>query len=273
MSRRRKNPHPQRAVNARTVLKTEKEEPQEGVRRLVRRILKDPPRSACSFVLRPTKDEDWCRDTSSEKFKIRERKAHHREGERENIRRMTMIPLNTNQKPEDEPPLATTTSPAVQQQKVVATTTTTTTTTTPSSLPKGGGLNQTNNQLPPVPPLPEHLKNADTETKLLYFREAKRVSIEKCRENRCGNDEVTRETHGLGEFTSGWKRPGLRECTAQEFAYDFFKFHEQRGEFDYENVWEYVLVRSRLMFFMIIYGGRHREMRSFFFARASSRWR
>ena len=270
MSRRRKNPHPQRAVNARTVLKTEKEEPR-GVRRLVRRILKDPPRSGCSFVLRPTKDEDWCRDTSSEKFKIRERKAH-REGERENIRRMTMIPLNTNQKP-DEPPLATTTSPAVQQQKVVATTTTTTTTTTPSSLPKGGGLNQTNNQLPPVPPLPEHLKNADTETKLLYFREAKRVSIEKCRENRCGNDEVTRETHGLGEFTSGWKRPGLRECTAQEFAYDFFKFHEQRGEFDYENVWEYVLVRSRLMFFMIIYGGRHREMRSFFFARASSRWR
>ena len=117
-----------------------------------------------------------------------------------------MIPLNTNQKP-DEPPLATTTSPAVQQQKVVATTTTTTTTTTPSSLPKGGGLNQTNNQLPPVPPLPEHLKNADTETKLLYFREAKRVSIEKCRGNRCGNDEVTRETHGLGEFTSGWKRP------------------------------------------------------------------
>ena len=79
---------------------------------------------------------------------------------------------------------------------------------------------------------------------------------------------MTRETHGLGEFTSGWKRPGLRECTAQEFAYDFFKFHEQRGEFDYENVWEYVLVRSRLMFFMIIYGGRHREMRSFFFAQA-----
>lgn len=173
-----------------------------------------------------------------------------------------MIPLNTNPKPDESIPLpldATTISPpALVQQKVS---------------PKGGGLNQTNNQLPPIPPLPEHLKNADTETKLLYFREAKRVSIEKCRENRCGNDEVTRETHGLGEFTSGWKRPGLRECTAQEFAYDFFKFHEQRGEFDYENVWEYVLVRSCLMFFMIIYGGRHREMRSFFFARASSRWR
>ena len=173
-----------------------------------------------------------------------------------------MIPLNTNPKPDESIPLpldATTISPpALVQQKVS---------------PKGGGMNQTNNQLPPTPPLPEHLKNADTETKLLYFREAKRVLIEKCRENRCGNDEVTRETHGLGEFTSGWKRPGLRECTAQEFAYDFFKFHEQRGEFDYENVWEYVLVRSRLMFFMIIYGGRHREMRSFFFARASSRRR
>ena len=171
-----------------------------------------------------------------------------------------MIPPNANQKPDEPVPRkpaldATTTTispPALMQQKVS---------------PKGGM------QLPPIPPLPEHLKNADTETKLLYFREAKRVLIEKCRENRCGNDEVTRETHGLGEFTSGWKRPGLRECTAQEFAYDFFKFHEQRGEFDYENVWEYVLVRSRLMFFMIIYGGRHREMRSFFFARASSRRR
>ena len=71
------------------------------------------------------------------------------------------------------------------------------------------------------------------------------------------------------KFTSGWKRPGLASAW-REFAYDFFKFHGQRGEFDYENVWEYVLVRSRLMFFMIIYGGRHREMRSFFFARASS---
>ena len=182
-------------------------------------------------------------------------------GERETVVK-TMIPLNTNPKPDESIPLpldATTISPpALVQQKMS---------------PKGGGLNQTNNQLPPIPPLPEHLKNADTETKLLYFREAKRVSIEKCRENRCGNDEVTRETHGLGEFTSGWKRPGLRECTAQEFAYDFFKFHEQRGEFDYENVWEYVLVRSCLMFFMIIYGGRRREMRSFFFARAASRWR
>ena len=170
-----------------------------------------------------------------------------------------MIPPNANQKPDEpvprKPALDATTTispPALMQQKVS---------------PKGGM------QLPPIPPLPEHLKNADTETKLLYFREAKRVLIEKCRENRCGNDEVTRETHGLGEFTSGWKRPGLRECTAQEFAYDFFKFHEQRGEFDYENVWEYVLVRSRLMFSMIIYGGRHREMRSFFFARASSRRR
>ena len=176
-----------------------------------------------------------------------------------------MIPPNTNPKPDEpvppKPALDATmiSPPALVQQKVS---------------PKGGGMNQTN-QLPPVPPLPEHLKNADTETKLLYFREAKRVSIEKCRENRCGNDEVTGETHGLGEFTCGtnWKRPGLRECKAQEFAYDFFKFHEQRGACDYENVWEYVLVRSRLMFFMIICGGRHREMRSFFFASASSRWR
>jgi len=250
MSRRRKNPHPQRAVNARTVLKIEKEEP------LVLR----------SRMIPDAEDEEANRQRRKVKKGEKNSKSAERSvarGEREN-RVKTMIPPNTNQKPDEpvppKPALDATTTispPALVQQKVS---------------PKGGGMNQ-NDQLPPVPPLPEHLKNADTETKLLYFREAKRVLIEKCRENRCGNDEVTRETHGLGEFTSGWKRPGLRECTAQEFAYDFFKFHEQRGEFDYENVWEYVLVRSRLMFFMIICGGRHREMRSFFFARASSRCR
>jgi len=265
---RRKNPHPQRAVNARTVLKVVKgrREEEEGEEKegepLVLRSRMFPDAEVedveeANRQIRKVKNRE-----KGEKFKIRERSLPR--GERENIARM--IPLNTNLKPDEHiPPKpaldATTISPpALVQQKV--------------SL-KGGGLNQTNNQLPPIAPLPEHLQNADTETKLLYFREAKRVSIEKCRENRCGNDEVTGETHGLGEFTCGtnWKRPGLRECKAQEFAYDFFKFHEQRGEFDYENVWEYVLVRSRLMFFMIIYGGRHREMRSFFFASASSRWR
>ena len=251
MSRRRKNPHPQRAVNARTVLKAEKEE---------------EPLVLRSRMMIPDAEDDEDEEANRQrrrKGKKGEKNSKSAErsvarGEREN-RAKTMIPPNANQKPDEPVPAkpaldATTTisPPALMQQKVS---------------PKGGM------QLPPIPPLPEHLKNADTETKLLYFREAKRVLIEKCRENRCGNDEVTRETHGLGEFTSGWKRPGLRECTAQEFAYDFFKFHEQRGEFDYENVWEYVLVRSRLMFFMIIYGGRHREMRSFFFARASSRRR
>jgi len=251
MSRRRKNPHPQRAVNARTVLKAEKEEEPLVLRsRMMIPDAEDEDEEANRQMRRKVKKGEK-NSKSAERSVAR--------GEREN-RAKTMIPPNANQKPDEPVPRkpaldATTTTispPALMQQKVS---------------PKGGM------QLPPIPPLPEHLKNADTETKLLYFREAKRVLIEKCRENRCGNDEVTRETHGLGEFTSGWKRPGLRECTAQEFAYDFFKFHEQRGEFDYENVWEYVLVRSRLMFFMIIYGGRHREMRSFFFARASSRRR
>ena len=87
------------------------------------------------------------------------------------------------------------------------------------------------------------------------------MAIEKCRENRCGNDEVTAEMHSGGgpeikegeeceegdaaegatlKREGGWKRPSLRTCTAQEFAYDFFKFHEQRGEFDYELMWECV---------------------------------
>ncbi|CAL6378249.1 unnamed protein product [Bathycoccus prasinos] len=230
---RRKNPHPQRAVNARTVLKVVKgrREEEEGEEKegepLVLRSRMFPDAEVedveeANRQIRKVKNRE-----KGEKFKIRERSLPR--GERENIARM--IPLNTNLKPDEHiPPKpaldATTISPpALVQQKV--------------SL-KGGGLNQTNNQLPPIAPLPEHLQNADTETKLLYFREAKRVSIEKCRENRCGNDEVTGETHGLGEFTCGtnWKRPGLRECKAQEFAYDFFKFHEQRGEFDYENVWD-----------------------------------
>ena len=256
---RRKNPHPQRAVNARTVLKVVKgrREEEEGEEK------EEEPLVLRSRMIPDAEDEDEEANRQIRKVKKGEKNSKSAErslarGERENIVK-TMIPPNANQKPDEpvppKPALDATTTispPALMQQKVS---------------PKGGM------QLPPIPPLPEHLKNADTETKLLYFREAKRVLIEKCRENRCGNDEVTRETHGLGEFTSGWKRPGLRECTAQEFAYDFFKFHEQRGEFDYENVWEYVLVRSRLMFFMIIYGGRHREMRSFFFARASSRRR
>ncbi|CAL6381651.1 unnamed protein product [Bathycoccus prasinos] len=214
MSRRRKNPHPQRAVNARTVLKAEKEE---------------EPLVLRSRMMIPAEDEEEEENRQMRrKVKKGEKNSKSAErsvarGEREN-RAKTMIPPNANQKPDEpvprKPALDATTTispPALMQQKVS---------------PKGGM------QLPPIPPLPEHLKNADTETKLLYFREAKRVLIEKCRENRCGNDEVTRETHGLGEFTSGWKRPGLRECTAQEFAYDFFKFHEQRGEFDYENVWD-----------------------------------
>ena len=129
--------------------------------------------------------------------KIQNQQIEVSRGERENIARM--IPPNTNPKPDEpvppKPALDATTTispPALMQQKVS---------------PKGGM------QLPPIPPLPEHLKNADTETKLLYFREAKRVLIEKCRENRCGNDEVTRETHGLGEFTSGWK--GLDYASAR----------------------------------------------------------
>ena len=121
--------------------------------------------------------------------------------------------------------------------------TTTTTTTTTTTKPKIAGYND---QLP-IAPLPDELKDADESTKRRYFREAKRVAIEKCRENRCGNDEVTAEMH-LGpeikeqeeEDGEGWKRPPLWECTAQEFAYDFFKFHEQRGEFDYEFMWECV---------------------------------
>ena len=94
----------------------------------------------------------------------------------------------------------------------------------------------------PVAPLPDGLKDAPEETQQRYFREAKRVAIEKCRMHRCGNDEVTSKTHTGPESTPGmeWKRPSLTACTAQEFAYDFFKFHESRGEFDYESLWECV---------------------------------
>ena len=137
-----------------------------------------------------------------------------------------------------------------------ATTTATTTTTKPKIIIAGY-----NDQLP-IAPLPDEFKDADESTKQRYFREAKRVAIEKCRENRCGNDEVTAEMHSGGgpeikegeeceegdaaeggaslKREGGWKRPSLRTCTAQEFAYDFFKFHEQRGEFDYELMWECV---------------------------------
>ena len=105
----------------------------------------------------------------------------------------------------------------------------------------------------PVAPLPDGLKDAPEETQQRYFKEAKRVAIEKCRTHRCGNDEVTAKTHlGPEIFTEDallgrteWKRPSLTACTAQEFAYDFFKFHENRGEFDYESLWECVFSLAR----------------------------
>jgi hypothetical protein len=135
--------------------------------------------------------------------------------------------------------------PKEEEMNPAEATTTTTAATTTTAKPKIAGYND---QLP-IAPLPDELKDADESTKRRYFREAKRVAIEKCRENRCGNDEVTAEMH-LGpeikeekeecEDAEGWKRPSLWECTAQEFAYDFFKFHEQRGEFDYEVMWECV---------------------------------
>ena len=112
----------------------------------------------------------------------------------------------------------------------------------------GGGGGQL-----PVAPLPDGLKDAPEETQQRYFKEAKRVAIEKCRTHRCGNDEVTAKTHlGPEIFTEDallgrteWKRPSLTACTAQEFAYDFFKFHENRGEFDYESLWECVFSLAR----------------------------
>ena len=111
----------------------------------------------------------------------------------------------------------------------------------------GGGGGQL-----PVAPLPDGLKDAPEETQQRYFKEAKRVAIEKCRTHRCGNDEVSAKTHLGPEIfiteedaallgRTEWKRPSLTACTAQEFAYDFFKFHENRGEFDYESLWECVL--------------------------------
>ena len=115
----------------------------------------------------------------------------------------------------------------------------------------GGG------QLLPVAPLPDGLKDAPEETQQRYFKEAKRVAIEKCRTHRCGNDEVTAKTHLGPEIfiteeedaallgRTEWKRPSLTACTAQEFAYDFFKFHENRGEFDYESLWECVFSLAR----------------------------
>ena len=111
----------------------------------------------------------------------------------------------------------------------------------------GGGVGQL-----PVAPLPDGLKDAPEETQQRYFKEAKRVAIEKCRTHRCGNDEVTAKTHLGSEMTEDallgraeWKRPSLTACTAQEFAYDFFKFHENRGEFDYESLWECVFSLAR----------------------------
>ena len=85
----------------------------------------------------------------------------------------------------------------------------------------------------PVAPLPDGLKDAPEETQQRYFKEAKRVAIEKCRTHRCGNDEVTAKTHLGPEIfiteedaallgRTEWKRPSLTACTAQEFAYDFF---------------------------------------------------
>ena len=114
----------------------------------------------------------------------------------------------------------------------------------------GGGVGQL-----PVAPLPDGLKDAPEETQQRYFKEAKRVAIEKCRTHRCGNDEVTAKTHLGPEMTEDallgrveWKRPSLTACTAQEFAYDFFKFHENRGEFDYESLWECVFSLARSSF-------------------------
>ena len=115
----------------------------------------------------------------------------------------------------------------------------------------GGGGGQL-----PVAPLPDGLKDAPEETQQRYFKEAKRVAIEKCRTHRCGNDEVTAKTHLGPEIfiteedaallgRTEWKRPSLTACTAQEFAYDFFKFHENRGEFDYESLWECVFSLAR----------------------------
>ena len=119
----------------------------------------------------------------------------------------------------------------------------------------GGGGGGGGGQLP-VAPLPDGLKDAPEETQQRYFKEAKRVAIEKCRTHRCGNDEVTAKTHLGPEIfiteedaallgRTEWKRPSLTACTAQEFAYDFFKFHENRGEFDYESLWECVFSLAR----------------------------
>lgn len=150
--------------------------------------------------------------------------------------------------------------------EATATTATTTTTTTKPKIIIAGY----NDQLP-IAPLPDEFKDADESTKRRYFREAKRVAIEKCRENRCGNDEVTAEMHSGPEIKEeeecedaegatlkreGWKRPSLRTCTAQEFAYDFFKFHEQRGEFDYEFMWECV----RDLFFLLPFLSVHSSL-------------
>ena len=135
----------------------------------------------------------------------------------------------------------------------------------------GGGGGQL-----PVAPLPDGLKDAPEETQQRYFKEAKRVAIEKCRTHRCGNDEVTAKTHLGSEMTEDallgrveWKRPSLTACTAQEFAYDFFKFHENRGEFDYESLWECVFSRGLRFAFGVfvtqvfiarLFRGRRRRM-------------
>jgi hypothetical protein len=155
--------------------------------------------------------------------------------------------------------LKTTTRKEEEEEMNPATTEATTTATTTTTKQPKIIIAGYNDQLP-IAPLPDEFKDADESTKQRYFREAKRVAIEKCRENRCGNDEVTAEMHSGGgpeikegeecegdaaegatlKREGGWKRPSLRTCTAQEFAYDFFKFHEQRGEFDYELMWECV---------------------------------
>ena len=136
MSRRRKNPHPQRAVNARTVLKAEKEEEPLVLRSRMIKIPKDAE---------DDEDEEANRQRRRKGRKKGEKFQNQRErsvarGEREN-RAKTMIPPNANQKPDEPAPRkpaldATTTTispPALMQQKVS---------------PKGGGLNQTNNSTP-----------------------------------------------------------------------------------------------------------------------------
>ena len=105
----------------------------------------------------------------------------------------------------------------------------------------------------PVAPLPDGRKMPRRDAARIQRASASRP---KSVDARCGNDEVTAKTHLGPEIfiteedaallgRTEWKRPSLTACTAQEFAYDFFKFHENRGEFDYESLWECVFSLAR----------------------------